>query len=65
MNNGVIKLRVEHTRLENKYNQHTQFVIMWSKAGSSSFIPGIGGDFKPNHFVPVVATGTGTSNPHT
>ena len=47
---GTIKPRSAHTKFDTKQ----KIIIMWSKAGSSSFLSGVDEDFKPNHFVPLV-----------
>ena len=47
--NGTIKPRSAHTKFDIKQ----KIIIMWSKAGSSSFLSGVDEDFKPNHFVPL------------
>ena len=64
LNNGVIKPRVIHSKLSTKFNKETKLCIMWTRSGSINFIPGIPGDFQPNHFVPII-DGPPTTTPHT
>ena len=53
-NNGLIKPRMYHDRFHNKFNENHNIILLWSRDGSSSFIPGTSTEFKPNHFVPLI-----------
>ena len=64
LNNGVMKPRITHSKLSTNFNKETKLCIMWTRSGCNNFIPGISGDFEPNHFVPII-NAPPTTTPHT
>lgn len=64
-NNGLIKPKTYHEMFKNKFNENHSIILLWTKDGSSSFIPGTSREFKPNHFVPVIQQQQETNMPYT
>ena len=64
-NNGVIKPKTYHEMFKSQFDENHRIILLWTKDGSSSFIPGTSGEFKPNHFVPLIQQHQEINMPHT